>query len=98
MSLLPSEPPPVEDSEDFTEHEAVTAILTENETDFAKKLVEELSPGHASISKQDARYTMTSRVLRRKSNILYCRVHLGCPQSPDKVLVYQINWLQRGTA
>lgn len=96
MSFIPSGPPPTEDSEDLTDIEIKGAVHTENEKHLAKLLVTELSPGQASVSKQDARYAMHRHELRRRAPHLYYRAHLGCPGEPDKVLVFEIDWLQRG--
>ena len=98
MTLVPTEPPPDEDSEDFTKEEADQAVETFSEESFAKMVAMELLPGHASVGKQDARYAMKSRELKRRDGVLYCRIHLGCPGEPDKVLVYRVNWLQEGKA
>lgn len=89
-------PPPEEDSEDLTDEEIENAIETESEDDMAKKVVAELSPGHASLGKSDARYALHRQELRRRKPHLYNRVSLCCAGEPDKVLVYRVDWLQRG--
>jgi hypothetical protein len=96
MKFMPSGPPPAEDSEDITEEEVQGAVVSDDEQHLAKLLATELLPGHASVGKQDARYAMTRHELRRRSPHLYYRARLGCPGEPDKVLVFQIDWLQRG--
>lgn len=94
MNFLSSPPPSDEDSKDITEVEVSHAVITTSEDEFKRMLVQELSPGMASISKQDARYASRSYELHRKKPHLYCRVRLGCPGEPDKVLVYQVDWIQ----
>lgn len=96
MSFLPPGPPPAEDSEDFTDEEANAAVATATESELARLLALELSPGHASVGKQDARFALKKHELRRRNGHLFTRVHLGCPGEPDKVLVFKIDWLQRG--
>lgn len=96
MTFLPSGPPPAEDSEDFTEEEVKRSTPTTSEKELAKALALELAPGHASIGKQDARFALKKHELRRRNGHLYTRVTLGCPGEPDKVLTFQIDWLQRG--
>jgi len=97
MSFLPSTiPPPEEDSEDLMDEEVEHSIETDSEADLAKKIAAELSPGHASIGKGDARYSLHKQELKRKQGHIYCRTSLCCPDEPDKVLVYRIDWLTRG--
>jgi hypothetical protein len=89
-------PPPEEDSEDLTDEEIQRAIETQNEDDMAKLIARELSPGVASLGKADARYALHRQELRRRRPHLYNRVSLCCAGEPDKVLVYRVDWLQRG--
>jgi hypothetical protein len=96
MNFMPSSPPPVEDSEDLSDEEVRGAVVTTDEQHLAKLIATELSPGHASVGKQDARYALTRHELRRKAPHIYYRAHLGCPGEPDKILVFRIDWLQRG--
>ena len=96
MDFIPSEPPPLEDSNDLTDEEVERALDTESEDDLAKKLAGLVSPGQASVGKSDARYALKRYELRRRNPDLFWRVHLGCPGEPDKVLVYRVNWYARG--
>ena len=89
----PSIPPPNQDSEDLTDHEVSEAIITGDEKEFHNLLFTELRPGVASMGKGDARYALHRTELRRRGDDLYWRVYLGCPGEPDKILVYQVNWL-----
>lgn len=94
--FLPPTIPPAEDSPDLTDEEVAHAIATESEAQFTQILAGELSAGHASVGKGDARYALLKHDIRRRSGNLFWRVYLGCPGEPDKVLVYTANWLQRG--
>lgn len=95
--ILPSPiPPATEDSSDLTDEEIAQAIDTETEVDFSKHLAGELSAGHASVGKGDARHALLRHELRRRGSALFWRVYLGCPGEPNKVLVYKVPWLQRG--
>lgn len=72
-----------EDSPDLSEQEAESALGTEDEEDFAKKVTLFLTEG---ASKTQPKY-----LLRRKSGILYCRVSRG-----ETSRLFQMHWL-RGT-
>lgn len=96
MSLLPTTEPPEDDSEDLTDEEVERSTPTRDESEFTRLVAKELTPGQASIGKSDARYALHRQELRRRHPHLYCRVSFCCPGEPDKVLVYQIDWLQRG--
>ena len=91
--FLPAMPPPNEDATDLSDEEVQRAVLTESEAELTRHLIEELTPGHASVGKSDARFSLKRQELRRRSPNLYWRAYLGCPGEPDKVLVYQVNWL-----
>jgi hypothetical protein len=98
MDFLPTVLPPDEDSLDLSEEEIKHAIITSNEHELAKLIAAELIPGHASVGKSDSRYSLHRQELRRRTPHLYNRVSLCCTGEPDKVFVYQIDWLQRDTA
>lgn len=96
MNITPSMPPPEENSPDLTDEEVSQAVPTTSESEFTKLVAAELTPGHASVGKGDARYALHKHELRRRTPNLYWRVYLGCPGEPDKVLVYQVDWLLGG--
>lgn len=94
MSFLPEVPLLDDDSEDLSNEEVERAVETSDEKQLVRILTEELSPGHASIGKGDARYAVLGHQIRRRKPHLYLRTRLGCPGEPEKTLVFRVDWAE----
>lgn len=86
MSLL--EDPPRGNSEDFTQEDVEKAIVTTSSEDFLGRFMRNV---RGSIA---PKFSVLSHELRRWDDHMYCRVRLGAPGEPDKVLIYQIDWVE----
>ncbi len=81
--------PPKEDSVDLTDAEIDIAVLTKDMEDFIRTLEEELRP----LVRPNVGGAIKSYDLRRRGNNLYCRTKVLLDGEPDKVLVFQVNWM-----
>ncbi len=81
-----TENPPKEDSPDLTDAECERAVFTKDSNDLARMLTEEI--------KRNRHFAMKRHELRRRGDHLYTRVTLVANKEPDKVLVFQVDWLQ----
>jgi hypothetical protein len=77
-----------EDSTDFTQEDALKAVPTRNQDHMIHCLIDHLR------SDPDSGFSVKSHELRRCNNHLYYRVRLvTSPLEPDKVLIYQVDWI-----
>jgi len=88
MTKLPAltEDPPREDSPDLTDAEVEGAVFTKDTNEFARLLTGEV--------KQNRDFAIKTHELRRRGDHLYARIRLVSHKEPDKVLVFQVDWLQ----
>jgi len=92
MLLDPNTTPPAEDSPDLTDDEIKGATQTSDSNDFVKAIEEVLRPqGRPNVSGSIQRHE-----LRRRAPHLYCRTRFNFHGEPDKVLLFQVDWLQHG--
>lgn len=77
--------PPQEDSEDLSDEEIERAVPTTGYKDLAEHLKEELQ--------REPGLTVKSHERRRRGESLYWRTRLVRGSEPDRILVYQANWL-----
>jgi hypothetical protein len=82
--------PPKEDSIDLTDGEISLAVPTKNMEDFVRALEEELRP----LVRPNVGGTIKSYDLRRRGDNLYCRAKVLLDGEPDKVLVFQVDWME----
>jgi hypothetical protein len=92
MLLDPKGIPTENDSPDFTEEEATGALLTGNSSEFVQALEEAIRP----LVRPNVGATIQNYDLRRRNKTLYCRTRIAFDGEPDKVLVFQVDWLQNG--
>lgn len=85
VSLL--EDPPLEDSEGFSEEEALAAEPTANADDLIHQILKQIRGSRV------AKFVVKSHEMRRWGGHMYCRIRLGAVDEPDKVLIYQIDWV-----
>lgn len=90
MLLDPKGLPADEDSDDFTGEEAEAAILTGNSGEFVQAIEEAIRP----LVRPNVGATVQSYELRRRDKKLFCRTRIAFDGEPDKVLVFQVDWLQ----
>ncbi len=81
-----TEDPPKEDSPDLEDAEVERAIFTKDTDELARLLTDEIRRNH--------HFVMKKHELRRRGEHLYSRVTLVANKEPDKVLVFQVDWLQ----
>jgi hypothetical protein len=79
--------PPRENSEDFTTEDALRATPTTDADDLVGKIMCQVRGSKVS------KFAVQSHELRRRNDHMYCRVRLVATHEPDKVLVYQIDWV-----
>ena len=77
-----------EDSEDFTDEEAERATVTEGPDDLVQRLMKQVRGSRVS------KFTLRSHELRRRQDHLYYRVRMVAIQEPDKVLIFQVDWVK----
>jgi hypothetical protein len=92
MSNLPLEAPPEEDSPDLTDAEISSATDTVDSNDFVRTIEEVLRP----MVRPNVGFSIQGHELRRRKPHLYCRTRVGLDGEPDKVLVFRVDWLQKG--
>lgn len=92
MSLDLLGPMPDEDSIDLLDKEIESAVVTKDSTDFIRLLEEEVRP----YLRPNCAAAIKSHELRRRKPHLYCRTRLALDGEPDKVLLFQVDWLQNG--
>jgi hypothetical protein len=80
------EDPPREDSPDLTDEEVERAVFTKDSTELARLLTE--------VMQRNREFALTEHALRRRGEHLYARVKLVANKEPNKVLVFQVDWLQ----
>jgi len=80
--------PPQEDSEDFSQEEVQRATVTTDADDLVNKIM------HQVRGSTDSKFAVKSHELRRRDNHMFCRLRLVATHEPDKVLVYQIDWVK----
>jgi hypothetical protein len=85
LSLEGLEP---EDSEDLGPEEAEKATVTEGPDDLVQRLMKQVR------GSQVAKFALKSHELRRRDHHLYYRVRMVATQEPDKVLIFQVDWIQ----
>lgn len=85
-------PPPEDDSPDLTDDEIESATDTADSNDFVRALEETLRP----LVRPNVGGSIQGHELRRRKPHLYCRTRIGLHGEPDKVLVFRVNWLQKG--
>jgi len=91
MPLDPLQIPTDEDSPDLTDQEIDLAIMTQDSNDFVKHLEESIRP----LIRPNCGACITGHALRKRRPHLYCRTNLALDGEPDKVLLFQVDWLQR---
>lgn len=92
MSLDLLGPMPDEDSIDLLDEEIRGAVETKDSTDFVRVLEEMIRP----YLRPNVAAAIKSHELRRRKPHLYCRTRLALDGEPDKVLLFQVDWLQNG--
>lgn len=80
-----------EDSEDFTENEAQRATVTVGPDDLVQWIITEVRAQNNKVSK----FALQDHQLRRKHDHLYYRVRLVAQHEPDRVLVFQVDWVKQ---
>lgn len=81
-----------EDSPDLTDEEIEGAVETKDQNDFVRLLEETLRP----LVRPNVGGAILGHDLRRRKPHLYCRTRIAPHGEPDKVLVFQVDWLMRG--
>lgn len=84
--------PPEDDSPDLTDEEIVGAIPTQDSKSFVSALEEVLRP----LVRPNVGGSIASHELRRRKPHLYCRTRIALDGEPDKVLLFEVDWLQHG--
>ena len=86
MTSSPIEPL-IEDSEDLTDFEVLNSIETTDEAHWAALIARETMNGGFKSIKHE---------LKRRRPHLYSKTYLKGVGIQDKVLLFRIDWLQRG--
>ncbi len=79
------EDPPLEDSEDLTQEETRRAVFTTSSDDLVEQITQYV--------KEVSGFSVRSHELRRRDDHMFCRIRLGAASEPDKVLIYQVDWV-----
>jgi hypothetical protein len=80
---------PDDDSPDLTDEEVEGAIPTRDSNDFVRNLEELIRP----LIRPNVSASIKSHELRRRKPHLYCRTCLAIDGEPDKVVLFQLDWL-----
>ncbi len=81
--------PADEDSPDLTDEEIEGATPTTDSNDFVRAIEEAVRP----LVRPNVNSALTGHELRRRNPHLYCRTRVAVDGEPDKVLLFQVDWL-----
>jgi hypothetical protein len=73
---------------DALEGLSLEGLEPEDSEDFVQRLMKQVR------GSQVAKFALKSHELRRRDHHLYYRVRMVATQEPDKVLIFQVDWIQ----